>query len=114
MFDIDKSGEFDPQEFRIALRFLGIKVPEEKAIQIFKEADIDDSGSIDFNEFLTLMEKISCNNKIRIKQFSKDENKKIQEIFELFDLDDSGEVDAKELRVILAFLGVRVNLDFCR
>ena len=48
--DEDGNGIVDGREFRQALPMLGIKLPKEKAVALFKTFDVDDSGAIDYTE----------------------------------------------------------------
>ncbi len=56
--------------------------------RIFKEADLDNSGSIDYNEFL-----IACSN--RQKLLNKE---KLEATFKMFDKDGNGSISMKEIK----------------
>ena len=58
VFDEDGSGAMDARELKRAMRLLGNNVPEETLTQYFKEADEDESGEIEFEEFVTLIRKL--------------------------------------------------------
>ena len=106
MFDLDGNGVFDKNEFRIALKFFNVQISAEQTEKLFREADIDRSGTMEFDEFLTLMDRISQKNTLKKRKFSTNEKKRIKEVFELFDIDGSGAIDAGELRITLNFLGI--------
>jgi len=61
-FDDDKSGEFDTAEGKKLLQAVGINLNErvmhDRYLQLFKEVDEDDNGSMDFPEFLLMMRKL--------------------------------------------------------
>jgi len=61
-FDDDKSGEFDTAEGKKLLQAVGINLNErvmhDRYLQIFKEVDEDENGSMDFPEFLLMMRKL--------------------------------------------------------
>jgi calcium-dependent protein kinase len=59
--------------------------------RIMKEADLDRSGSIDYNEFL-----IACSN--RQKLLNKE---KLEATFKMFDKDGNGSISAKEIKDVL-------------
>ena len=61
-FDEDKSGEFDSTEGKVLLQAVGINLNErtmhDEYLRLFREADEDQSESIDFPEFLILMRRL--------------------------------------------------------
>jgi len=55
-FDVDKSGSIDPKEFEALLHMLlrlnkGDELPRDRAVNLWRKADMDGSGAIDFEEF---------------------------------------------------------------
>merc|ERR1719253_665178 len=55
VFDLAGEGKIASEDFRKALPLMGEDVPEEKIDELFKLADADGSGRIEFNEFTTMM-----------------------------------------------------------
>lgn len=53
IYDKDRSGTITPAEFRLAMRRCGLSA--EEMDEIFAEADIDESGGIDIEEFTAMM-----------------------------------------------------------
>ena len=51
MFDEDRSGAIDEDEFFFALEYLGLKVSDSKQEKYFNKYDADGSGTIDYEEF---------------------------------------------------------------
>ncbi|CAN0393233.1 unnamed protein product, partial [Scytosiphon promiscuus] len=51
MFDEDKSGKIDEDEFFFLLQYLGIETSEAKLEEMFKKYDADQSGFIEYAEF---------------------------------------------------------------
>ena len=49
-WDVDDSGEVDPDEFHEALRALGYDGPQEETDALFADLDEDDSGAISYRE----------------------------------------------------------------
>ena len=68
-FDKDRSGTIDVWELRQVLEAMGQKPTEEELFQMISEVDENMSGSIDFAEFLKVIE----NQKDRAENFD-DEN----------------------------------------
>ena len=55
--DKDGSGAISVTEFETALKDAGIDIPKEEVLAKVKEADKDNSGEIDFKEFMAQIEK---------------------------------------------------------
>ncbi|KAG5180101.1 hypothetical protein JKP88DRAFT_166963 [Tribonema minus] len=51
MFDTDKSGNIDEDEFFFLLQFLGVEVSEERLESLFKQYDTNGNGTIEYDEF---------------------------------------------------------------
>jgi len=51
-FDRDGSGDIDPDEFKEAMLFFGLTFTERQVMSIFGTYDDDDSGSLDYYEFI--------------------------------------------------------------
>jgi len=56
-FDIDRSGTISRQEFRQVVADLGLAIPSDELTQLVREADVDQSGELDFDEFSSLLGK---------------------------------------------------------
>ena len=54
MFDTDRSGAIDEDEFFYALEYLGLKISDQKQERYFQKYDKDNSGTIDYEEFLAI------------------------------------------------------------
>ncbi len=70
--------------------------------RLFDIFDKDNSGAIDYNEFMDTIESMVSGNK----------RKKIQFAFELHDLDNSGFIDRHELKVLVKQSFIENSLDF--
>merc|ERR1719324_1709392 len=53
--DKDKSGNLDLNELATALAASGLPMPAEQAIQLGRQFDADNSGALEFDEFLQMM-----------------------------------------------------------
>ena len=95
LYDRDGDGTVDTQELGTVLRSLGHNPTEEELVQIITEVDDDQSGSIEFPEFLTLM----------ARQMKADsDNPQLRYACDLLDPEGTGSLPLAELRVLLANL----------
>jgi len=58
MFDTDNSGEISAKELADAFRAMGMVVPEQDIAQMAADADMNDDGAIDIEEFEELVKKM--------------------------------------------------------
>ena len=94
-FDKRANGIISLQYLGLLVRSLGFNPTESEIDDLVNEADIDGSGTIDFIEFLQLM-----------NYFWKDEAEEIaHKVFEVFDVDGSGTIDADEFRFMMTEFG---------
>ena len=56
--DTDGDGSIDPEELRVALSQLGVRIDSEEAHRQFKKYDADRSGRIELNEFSRLVKEL--------------------------------------------------------
>ena len=57
LFDTSGSGTIAPTELKVALRALGFEPSKESIASLVEQFDKDNSGTIDFHEFLAIMMK---------------------------------------------------------
>eukprot|EP00164_Ancoracysta_twista_P008958 GFYU01013112.1.p1 GENE.GFYU01013112.1~~GFYU01013112.1.p1 ORF type:complete len:158 (+),score=53.99 GFYU01013112.1:62-535(+) len=57
MIDADGSGVIDQEEMKDLLRMLGMEASASDVEKLLKEADEDQSGTVDFGEFMSIMTK---------------------------------------------------------
>ena len=55
LFDTDGSGSIDAKELKAAMRALGFQVKKADVRKMIADIDKDDSGTIDFQEFVDMM-----------------------------------------------------------
>ncbi|KAA0157597.1 hypothetical protein FNF27_00520 [Cafeteria roenbergensis] len=56
-FDVDRSGTIDVWELKSVLEAMGQRPTEDELFSLISEVDSDFSGTIDFSEFLRIIEK---------------------------------------------------------
>ncbi|KAJ3144981.1 Centrin-1, partial [Irineochytrium annulatum] len=56
LFDTDGSGSITVKEWRVAMRTMGFEPSKEESRRMVKQMDKDGSGTIDFDEFLTMVQ----------------------------------------------------------
>lgn len=96
VFDKNGDGDISSNELGSVLRSLGQK-PTKKSVRLMiKKVDADGSGTIDFDEFLTLM---------GAKMKRQDLGGEMLKSFKLFDKDGSGKISADELESVLKSFG---------
>ena len=78
------------------LRAMGQNPSEEELNGIIMEIDIDGSGTVDFDEFVSLM---------KDKALEVDVDNDIREAFRMFDRNKDGYIDMSELRKMFALVG---------
>jgi calmodulin len=96
LFDKNHDEVISYVELATVMRNLGQNPSEEDLMEMIKEVDSNDNGSIDFNEFLTLMV-----NKMK----DNDSEEEMQEAFRVFDKEGSGYINKKSLREVMTHLG---------
>merc|ERR1712088_172073 len=74
--------------------------PEEQLLNLVLEVDIDGNGTIEFEEFLTMMKK---------KASEADEESDLREAFKIFDRDKDGFISMKELKKVCSMLGTMLT-----
>ena len=94
MFDKDKSGSVNLKELGCILRTLGQMPTEDELTEFFHEADTDNSGTVEFPEFVTLVARQRC-----------DPKEEMRLAFEAFDENGDKLISRDELRKFLSNAG---------
>jgi len=100
LFDKDGDGSITTKELGTVMRSLGQNPTEAELQDMVNEVDADQSGTIDFPEFLTMMAR---------KMKDTDSEEEIKEAFKVFDKDGNGFISAAELRHVMTNLGEKLS-----
>jgi calmodulin len=95
LFDKDGDNTIDCQELGVAMRSLGLNPSDQEVESMIREVDVDNSGAIDFQEFLALMSRCVADQSIE---------KEMKEAFRAFDKDGDGYITRNEFRDTLVRL----------
>ena len=95
LFDPDGDG-ITIEELEAAMISWGQNPTQEELQEMMRKADTDDSGVIDFNEFVDLMKR---------QMTDAETNNELQVAFAVFDRDNSGSISRAELSYIMLHCG---------
>ena len=96
VFDKDNDGFITIKELATVMRSLGHNPTEMELQEMIKKYDKDESGTIDFPEFLELI-----NTKIKETELEE----QLIETFKVFDRDGNGLLSGRELKYVMAVVG---------
>ncbi len=96
LFDTDGGGSIDPKELKEAMNSLGLETRNQTIYQMISDLDADNSGSIEFKEFLDLM---------TARMSDRDTKEDIKKVFRIFDESNSGYITKKSLMRVAKELG---------
>ena len=101
LFDSDHSGTIDTEELKQALSNLGIDAKNQTLQNMMNDIDKNQSGTIDFNEFIELM---------TAKFSDKDIPEDLRKVFDLFIGDDTADkIEFKHLKRVAKELGENIS-----
>lgn len=98
MFDIDKSGKISCEEIHKIMKNMGNEMTIEHIKEMISDLDDDASGEIDFDEFITFMQRTQTQEEIT-------EEEEVIRAFKTFDKDNNGWLSCAEFKHILCNLG---------
>lgn len=100
LFDKDQNGTISTSELGSIMRAVGHNPTEQDLEDILKEIDKDNSGAVEFDEFVELMGRTFTD------QGTADE---LYQAFSLFDKDGSGNISLSELGQVMENLGEKLS-----
>ncbi|CAF0963368.1 unnamed protein product [Adineta ricciae] len=101
VFDKDMTGSITTDQFNKVLDSFGYNIPETELATFVNQLDIDKSGTIEFEEYLSFMMTFIK------KNVTTEEN--LRDAFNLFDQDRDGFVNVDDLREIMTNLGEKIT-----
>merc|ERR1719502_131366 len=96
LFDVDSSGAISYKELRACMKALQIKVDKDELKKMILEVDADQSGEIEFPEFLQMMTG---------KMASGDTKEETMKVYKMFDTEGAGKIDFHALKKVAKELG---------
>ena len=107
-FDRNKSGDITPSDIQLVMKDLGHIISQAEAQHLLTH--IDNSGRINFDSFLKLMER----SRGSFKKANKEEARKraeeeMRQSFKVFDRDGNGLIDKSELKATMKSLGENLS-----
>ena len=102
MFDIDKSGTLSVNEIVKIMKNFGYPIEKSEAKKMIDEIDVSGDGELDFEEFVTLMEK-----QTQIVDISDEEL--VLRAFKSFDKNNDGKITNYEFKYILTQMGQTIS-----
>lgn len=100
LFDKDGDGRITTAELGTVLRSLGHNPTEAELQGLIQAVDTDNSGTVDFPEFLSVVAK---------RGKACDSEEEIREAFRVFDKDGNGYISVAELRHVMTNLGEKLT-----
>lgn len=100
LFDRDGDGRVTTQDVGTVMRALGLNPTEAEMKEMLAAADVNQHGTVDFPEFLTLMAG---------KARHAESEHELLQAFQVFDKNGKGFISAAELRHIMTNLGERMT-----
>ena len=111
LFDESGDGAIDSQELGNVLRSFGQNPTRKEIEQLLAELDSDGTNSLEFNEFINLMQKTNRINSLVRKKLTVEQINILKQQFLDFDDDGDGAIDRKELGTIMSHFGQTLSDD---
>lgn len=105
--DTEGRGYIETTSLAPLFRTMGMKITEDDLKAIVEEIDVDKSGTIEWAEFLYLVDKYGGVRNWSIEsQFTEEKLHQLRNVFDYFDADGSGDIDTAELREVMRKFGL--------
>ena len=98
--DVNDNGKIGMKELGSVLRCFGINPTEAEVQDIINEVDADGNGTLDFEEFVSLMCKRMTDTDVELE---------LKNAFNIIDLDVNGRINAAELKRLFDASGAKVT-----
>ncbi|XP_071113250.1 calmodulin-like isoform X2 [Haliotis cracherodii] len=105
LFDKNNDGKISCEELGCVLRSLGHDYTQPEVEEMIKNADKNENGFVEYDEFLILMKRWAANHAARAEAEVTEAEEKTKETFKVFDMDGNGYIDKHELRYVMRRLG---------
>uniref|UniRef100_A0A7N0T1P4 EF-hand domain-containing protein n=1 Tax=Kalanchoe fedtschenkoi TaxID=63787 RepID=A0A7N0T1P4_KALFE len=102
-FDSNRDGKISQQEYKVILKALGKEGAVADVPSLFRAADLDGDGFIDFREFVEAHRREGGVRRAEMRS-----------AFRTFDLNGDGRISAEEVMEVMRRLGERCGLEECR
>mmetsp|Transcript_48773 Transcript_48773/g.110685 ORF Transcript_48773/g.110685 Transcript_48773/m.110685 type:complete len:167 (-) Transcript_48773:228-728(-) len=102
-FDTDLTGSVSRDEMGSALGSMGMSLSEDELTELMREADEDESGTIELEEFVNIV--------LAYTRKNADPQESLLHVFDTFDVDADGLISAYELQNILAKHGEKLTME---
>ena len=102
MFDVNNYGSLAPKDLNSALDMFGFKPKKHLIYQIISDIDADESGGIDFREFLKIMTD-------QMRPCDGDTKEDFERVFSYFDFEGRGYISREDLSRIALDLGEELD-----
>ncbi|GAU17532.1 hypothetical protein TSUD_340760 [Trifolium subterraneum] len=96
MIDTDNSGQITFEKLKAGLKMFGANLGESEIFDLLQAADVDNSGTIDYGEFIAAT--------LHLNKVSKEDN--LAAAFSYFDKDGSGYITQNELQQVCKEFGM--------
>ncbi|CAD6447131.1 1f3d4e3a-b56d-4fd1-a0e1-481fe67ab24e [Sclerotinia trifoliorum] len=100
IFDKDGDGTISTAELAEAMKSLGQNPSDAEIQDMINEVDVDQSGTVDFDEFLKMM---------TTETKGVDFEQEMRSAFKVFDVDGSGTISPEEIYKLMASLGENLS-----
>jgi len=100
LLDKDGDGNISNDEIRSLMNSLGYSPSEEDISTVISKVDTNGNGSVDFDEFLTMM---------RRRRSTGESDSELHQVFKVFDKNKDGFIDKDELYDMLSRLGEHIT-----
>ncbi|XP_037953622.1 calmodulin-A-like [Teleopsis dalmanni] len=102
LFDTNGDGSITLEELSSVMRSLGLKHTDSEFAEMIREADENQNGKIEFNEFVDVMTR--SNGIVDVEA-------EVREAFNVFDENGNGFISPDELRRVMTLLGEELSDD---